>query len=155
MTPAYIRGIQCNLDEPVLGSDVVGWFSYRRCDRRSCVCSFCRFVHSIVCSFMGFSLGFGHYLGPVICDDVFMRLQRRLFSFGCRFCPEKRGHRARYSCNESSFSRRGTQSSFPLLEGGVCKTSGYWIAHCSTLLPKTLSNWSPPFVQLPLLRRET
>ena len=42
------------------------------------------------------------------------------FCFQLSFCPVKRGNRAGSARNESGYSRRGTQISFPLLEGRSC-----------------------------------
>ena len=54
-------------------------------------------------------------LRPFLMGDFFFRLQN-FFCFQASYCPVKRRNRAGSSRNESYYSRRGTQISFPLLE---------------------------------------
>ena len=50
------------------------------------------------------------------------------------FCPVKRGNRAGSSRNEFDYSRRGTQTSFPLLDCRSCENFVLIIAHFSFFL---------------------
>ena len=60
-------------------------------------------------------------LRPFVMRDFFLRLQTEIFFFQGSFSPVKRGNRAGSSRNESDYSRRGTQISFPLLESRSCE----------------------------------
>ena len=62
-------------------------------------------------------------------DSFFLGCKQRFFCFQVSFCPVKRGNRAGSSRNESDYSRRGTQISFPLLESRSCDNFG--LAHFS------------------------
>ena len=57
-----------------------------------------------------------------------------VFSFKLAFAPVKRGNRAGSSWNESGYSPRGTQISFPLLESRSCENFGLLIGHFSICL---------------------
>ena len=60
---------------------------------------------------------------------LFFEVANRLFCFQVSFCPAKGGNRAGSSRNESDYSGRGTQTSFPLLESHSCEKFG--LAHFS------------------------
>ena len=80
----------------------------------------------------------------------FLRLQTEIFRFRASFCPVKRRNRAGSSRNECDYSRRGTQTSFPLLDCRSCVNFG--LAHFSIVLllieEKKLIKKTPHFVQL-------
>ena len=61
------------------------------------------------------------------------------------FCPVKRGNRAGSSRNDSDYSRRGTQTSFPLLDSRNQESLG--LAHFSIQFSsyKTSYQTEPPF----------
>ena len=74
------------------------------------------------------------YLGlrPFLMGDFFVEVTNRaFFCFQVSYCPVKRGNRAGSSRNESDYSRRGTQISFPLLESRSCENFGLLIADFS------------------------
>ena len=69
---------------------------------------------------------------PFVVRDFFVEVASKgFFCFEISFCPVKRGNRAGSSRNESDYSRRGTQISFPLLESRSCENFG--LAHLSML----------------------
>ena len=69
------------------------------------------------------------YQAVLYAGLFFLRLQTSVFCFQVSFCLAKRGNRAGSSRNESDYSRRGTQTSFPLLQGRSCEN--FELAHFS------------------------
>ena len=56
--------------------------------------------------------------------DIFFEVAGREFLLSSSFCPVKRGNRAGSSRNEFDYSRRGTQTTFPLLDFRSCEGVG-------------------------------
>ena len=81
------------------------------------------YIVSLVCDINYFTLR------PFVMRDFFFEVANRLFCCQVSFCPVKRGNQAGFSRNESDYSRRGTQTSFPLLESRSCEKFG--VAHFS------------------------
>ena len=88
----------------------------------------------------------------VVRDFIFLRLQAEFFLFFCfqvSFCPVKRGNRPGSSRNESDYSRRGTQISFPisfaLLDCRSCKNFGLYSSFFNFLARKKVVQTAPPF----------
>ena len=89
-----------------------------------------------------FDLGFLG-LGRSFWGTFLVRFQVELFLLSS-CCPVKRGNRAGSSRNESNYSRRGTQISFPLFQVRSCENFG--LAHFSTfMLEKKVEETEPPF----------
>ena len=86
----------------------------------------------------------------MVCRTFFSRVQNRVFfCFQVSFCPVKRGNRAGPSRNESVYSQRGTQTSFPLLDCRSCDKFGVRSSFCNFLArKKKLIKQSPLFDQL-------
>ena len=64
------------------------------------------------------------------------------FCFQVSFCPVMRGNRGGSSRNESDYSRRGTQISFPLVDCRRCEDFG--LAHFSIFLLEKKAIKEPP-----------
>ena len=91
------------------------------------------------------ALGANFGIKPFVIQDFFFEVANgEFFCFQVSFCPVKRGNRTGSSRNESVYSRRGTQTSFPLLENRSCKKFG--LAPFSIfLLEKKSVKTKPPF----------
>ena len=88
---------------------------------------------------------------PFVIQDFFFEVaNREFFCFKVRFCPVKRGNRTGSSRNESGYSRRGTQTSFPLLESRSCRKFGLAPFSIFLLEKKKSVKQSPHFGQLPV-----
>ena len=70
--------------------------------------------------------------GMGIKDGLFYRRYSLIVPYTVSVCPVKRGNRAGSSRNEFDYSRRRTQTSFPLLESRSCEK--FVLAHFSILL---------------------
>ena len=73
----------------------------------------------------------------------FWGCKQRFFYFQVSFCLVKRGKRAGSARNESDYSRRGTQISFPLLESRSCENFGLSQISISSLEKRNQAE--PPF----------
>ena len=78
----------------------------------------------------------------------FLGYKQRFFCFQVSFRPVKRGNRAGSSRNEFNYSRRGTQTSFSLLDCRSCEN--FELAHSSVSLLENIKliKQSPFFDQL-------
>ena len=66
-----------------------------------------------------------------------------LFCFQVRFCPVMRGSRAGSYRNEFDYSRRGTQTSFPLVDCRSCENVGLYHFSIFLLEKKKVIKQSP------------